>query len=152
MTLNDTPSPRDKEGHGSLTLSTVGGSLFSDASLNRLANGIAMGLALKARLFAYKVHWSRAASDMDVLAAFEAAIDDNVDIINLSVVRVEREFLDSFVVGSFHAIKNGILTIVSAGNTGPALGTVLNVYPWALTVAASTIDRKFYLISYLGTI
>ena len=129
ITLNDTLSPRDKEGHGSHTLSTTGGSFVSDASLNGLANGTAMGLAPKARLVAYKVFWSGAASDMDVLAAFEAAIDDNVDIINVSMFREEPGFLDSFAIGSFHAMKNGILTIASAGNTGPALGTVLNVYP-----------------------
>ena len=57
MTLNDTLSPRDKEGHGSHTLSTAGGSFVSEASLNGLANGTTMGLAPKARLVAYKVYW-----------------------------------------------------------------------------------------------
>ena len=113
--LNDTLSPGDKDGHGSHTLSTAGGSFVSDASLNGLANGTSMGLAPKARLVAYKVHRSGTASDMDVIAAFEAAIDDNVENINLSTVRLEPGFLDSFVVGSFHAMKNGILTIASAG-------------------------------------
>ena len=129
MTFNETLSPRDKEGHGSHTLSMAGWSFVSEASLNGLANGTAMGLAPKARLVAYKVHWSEAASDMDVLAAFEAAIDDNVDIINLSMGSAEQGFLDSIAVGSFHAMKNSILTIAAAGNSGPALGTVANVYP-----------------------
>ncbi|XP_057540762.1 subtilisin-like protease SBT5.4 [Amaranthus tricolor] len=126
MTFNETLSPRDKEGHGSHTLSMAGWSFVSEASLNGLANGTAMGLAPKARLVAYKVHWSEAASDMDVLAAFEAAIDDNVDIINLSMGSAEQGFLDSIAVGSFHAMKNSILTIAAAGNSGPALGTVAN--------------------------
>ncbi|CAO2832759.1 unnamed protein product [Amaranthus hypochondriacus] len=150
MTFNDTLSPRDTEGHGSHTLSTAGGSFVSEASWNGLANGTAMGLAPKARLVAYKTQWSEGSTDMDVLAAFEAAIDDNVDIINLSMGSTIQGFLDSVAVGSFHAMKNGILTIASAGNTGPALGTVLNVYPWMLTVAASTIDREFFSNLLLG--
>ncbi|XP_057540774.1 subtilisin-like protease SBT4.15 [Amaranthus tricolor] len=109
-----------------------------------------MGLTSKARLVAYKVDWSLGSSDMDLLAAFKATIDDNVDIINLSGATKVQGFMDSFAIGSFRSMKNGILTIASAGNTGPALGIVVNVYPWVLTVAASTIDREFFSNFLLG--
>ncbi|XP_057548060.1 subtilisin-like protease SBT5.3 [Amaranthus tricolor] len=85
-----------------------------------------------------------------ILAAFEAAINDNVDIINLSMGSAEPGFMDSFAVGSFQGMKIDILTIASAGNTGLALGTVSNVYPWVLTVAASTIEREFFSNLLLG--
>ena len=49
-------------------------------------------------------------------------------------------------------MKNGILTIASAGSTGLALGTVVNVYPWVLTIVASTIDREFFSNLLLGII
>ncbi|KAJ0046430.1 hypothetical protein Pint_06388 [Pistacia integerrima] len=53
-------------------------------------------------------------------------------------------------IGSFHAMKNGILTSTSAGNTGPRPATAVNVSPWSLSVAGSTIDRKFVAKVKLG--
>uniref|UniRef100_A0A162A3Y3 Inhibitor I9 domain-containing protein n=1 Tax=Daucus carota subsp. sativus TaxID=79200 RepID=A0A162A3Y3_DAUCS len=57
---------------------------------------------------------------------------------------------DSISIGSFHAMKNGILTSCAAGNSGPIRKQVSNYFPWALTVAASTIDRKFVTKVVLG--
>ena len=47
-------------------------------------------------------------------------------------------------------MKNGILTSNSAGNTGPDPATITNISPWSLSVAASTIDRKFVTKVKLG--
>lgn len=47
-------------------------------------------------------------------------------------------------------MKNGILTSNSGGNSGPSLGSITNVSPWSLSVAASTIDRKFVTDVKLG--
>ncbi|MBA0697058.1 hypothetical protein Goari_003567 [Gossypium aridum] len=47
-------------------------------------------------------------------------------------------------------MKNGILTSNSAGNSGPSLSTITNFSPWSLSVAASTIDRKFVTRVKLG--
>jgi hypothetical protein len=52
-------------------------------------------------------------------------------------------FLDGIAIGSFHAVKNSIKVVCSAGNSGPTAGSVLNVAPWIFTVAASTMDREF---------
>uniref|UniRef100_J3LK71 Inhibitor I9 domain-containing protein n=1 Tax=Oryza brachyantha TaxID=4533 RepID=J3LK71_ORYBR len=44
----------------------------------------------------------------------------------------------------------GVPVVFSAGNDGPDAGTVQNVSPWVITVAASTIDRRFPTVITLG--
>jgi hypothetical protein len=46
-------------------------------------------------------------------------------------------------IGAFHAMRRGVLTSASAGNSGLVGGKVSNVAPWMLSVAASSIDRQF---------
>ncbi|KAL9406377.1 hypothetical protein Peur_003349 [Populus x canadensis] len=57
---------------------------------------------------------------------------------------------DPITIGSFHAMKNGILTSNSAGNSVPYPYSLPNHAPWTLTVAVSTIDRKFLARVVLG--
>ena len=96
----------------------------------------------------YKICWSDGCYDADILAAFDDAIADGVDIISLSVgTRTPRNYFnDSIAIGAFHAMRNGVLTVNSAGNDGPNRATITNFSPWSLSVAASTIDRKFFKI------
>ncbi|CAI0447403.1 unnamed protein product, partial [Linum tenue] len=144
--LNDgeTISPRDTEGHGTHTASTAAGNIVTHASLLGLAAGTARGGVPSARIAVYKICWTLGCSDVDILAAFDDAISDGVDIISLSVGGAPTDyFQDAIAIGAFHSMKNSILTSNSAGNSGPAAGTVSNVSPWSLSVAASTIDRKF---------
>lgn len=104
-----------------------------------------------ARIASYKVCWSDGCDDADILAAFDDAINDGVDIISLSVGGAASDYFeDSVAIGSFHAMKRNILTSASAGNDGPDRGRVTNVSPWVLSVAASTIDRKFLTKVKLG--
>uniref|UniRef100_A0A9I9DU80 Cucumisin-like n=1 Tax=Cucumis melo TaxID=3656 RepID=A0A9I9DU80_CUCME len=140
----DIPSPRDSNGHGTHTASTVAGGLVSQASLYGLALGTARGGVPSARIAVYKICWSDGCSDADILAAFDDAIADGVDIISLSVGGSEARyyFNDSIAIGAFHSMKHGILTSNSAGNDGPDYFTIRNFSPWSLSVAASTTDRK----------
>lgn len=88
---------------------------------------------------------------MDILAAFEAAVDDGVDVISISIGGPAPSYMeDSIAIGSFHAMKKGIVTVASAGNDGPSLGSVANHAPWLVTVAASGIDRQFQSRVELG--
>lgn len=57
---------------------------------------------------------------------------------------------DSISTGAFAAIEKGVLVSASAGNSGPAPGTVANNAPWLLTVAASSLDRDFPADVVLG--
>ncbi|XP_030527865.1 subtilisin-like protease SBT5.3 isoform X2 [Rhodamnia argentea] len=141
-------TPRDNEGHGSHTLSTAGGNFVPGASVFGYGRGTAKGGSPRARVAAYKVCWPPAAGnecfDADILAAFDAAIHDGVDVLSVSLGGVPSPlFNDSIAIGSFHAVKNGIVVVCSAGNSGPADGTVTNISPWLITVAASTMDRDF---------
>ncbi|PIM98682.1 Cucumisin [Handroanthus impetiginosus] len=147
----DFPSPRDSEGHGSHTASTAAGGLVSGANLYGLAAGTARGGVPSARIAVYKICWSDGCSDADILAAFDDAIADGVDIISISVGGFPFDYFgDSIAIGAFHAMRNGILTSNSAGNSGPDAGSVINFSPWSLSVAASTIDRKFLTKVQLG--
>ncbi|XP_047331566.1 subtilisin-like protease SBT4.15 [Impatiens glandulifera] len=147
----DILSPIDTNGHGTHTSSIAAGSPVSGASLYGLAKGTARGGAPSSHLAMYKVCWEMGCSDMDILAGFDAAISDGVDIISVSIGTESSSFFeDSIAIGSFHAMKKGILTSCSAGNSGPALFTVQNVAPWIVTVAASSIDRQFKTDVKLG--
>ncbi|KAL2958820.1 hypothetical protein AAZX31_18G230800 [Glycine max] len=143
---------RDFVGHGTHTLSTAGGNFVPGARVFAVGNGTAKGGSPRARVAAYKVCWSltdpASCYGADVLAAIDQAIDDGVDVINVSfgvsyVVTAEGIFTDEISIGAFHAISKNILLVASAGNDGPTPGTVANVAPWVFTIAASTLDRDF---------
>ncbi|KAA8539667.1 hypothetical protein F0562_026359 [Nyssa sinensis] len=148
----DFDSPRDSEGHGSHTSSIAAGGLVNEASLYGLGLGTARGGVPSARIAVYKICWSDGCSDVDILAAFDDAIADGVDIISLSVGSfIPFDYFDDpIAIGAFHSMKNGILTSNSAGNSGPAPETITNFSPWSLSVAAGTIDRMFVSKVVLG--
>ncbi|KAK7340156.1 hypothetical protein VNO77_20850 [Canavalia gladiata] len=148
----DILSPIDVDGHGTHTASTAAGNLVPNASLFGLANGTARGAVPSARLAIYKVCWSSSGcADMDILAAFDAAIHDGVDVISISIGGGNPSYIkDSISIGAFHAMRKGIITVASAGNDGPTLGSVTNTAPWIVTVAASGIDRAFRSTVQLG--
>ncbi|XP_006430257.2 subtilisin-like protease SBT4.15 [Citrus clementina] len=150
-TNTDQKSPVDTDGHGTHTSSTAAGETVKGSSLYGIAQGTARGGVPSARIAMYKVCWSGGCADMDILAAFDDAIGDGVDLISISIGGPSRSYFDdSISIGSFHAMKKGILTACSAGNDGPYQGTVENVAPWIMTVAASSIDRKFVTAVKLG--
>ncbi|GLJ43717.1 hypothetical protein SUGI_0910260 [Cryptomeria japonica] len=149
-------SPRDLFGHGTHTSSTAAGNHIKNASLYGIAKGDSRGGVPGARIAMYKVCWvaliAPACSYADILAAFDDAIDDSVDIISISLGSniALNYFEDVIAIGAFHAMKKGILVSNSAGNSGPNKGSVVNSSPWSLTVAASTIDRKMESELLLG--
>ncbi|XWS12445.1 hypothetical protein CRYUN_Cryun37aG0089400 [Craigia yunnanensis] len=155
-------SPRDMDGHGTHTASTAAGRQVSDvAALGGFAKGTASGGAPLARLAIYKACWaipnqSKADGNTclaeDMLAAMDDAIADGVDILSVSIGT--REPLpyhhDIIGLGALHAAKRNILVVCSAGNTGPAPGTLSNPAPWVITIGASSLDRAFSAPVILG--
>ncbi|KAI9078354.1 hypothetical protein K1719_039730 [Acacia pycnantha] len=152
---DDIISPRDSDGHGTHCASTVAGNWVNSASLYGLGSGTARGGVPSARIAVYKVCWSISCETADILAAFDEAIFDGVDILSVSLGAsshvIHRDFFeDVYAIGAFHAMKKGILTSNSANNLGPGLLTTTSHAPWLLSVAASTIDRKFFTKVQLG--
>ncbi|XP_050235780.1 subtilisin-like protease SBT4.4 [Mercurialis annua] len=137
-------STRDIEGHGTHTASTAGGNKVNDASFFGIAQGTARGGVPSARIAAYKVCGSDGCTSQDILAGFDDAIADGVDIItaSLGISSAEEFHRDPLSIGAFHAVEKGIFVAQSAGNSGPVKGSVSSVAPWILTVAASSTDRR----------
>ncbi|CAN6567138.1 unnamed protein product [Malus baccata var. baccata] len=135
---------RDEVGHGTHTASTAAGNPVEPVSFYGLAQGIARGGVPSARIAAYKVCGSEGCSVDGILAAFDDAIADGVDIITISIASETAPAFheDPIAIGAFHAMEKGILTSNSAGNYGPAERTVSSVAPWILSVAASSTDRR----------
>ncbi|KFK24826.1 hypothetical protein AALP_AA8G030100 [Arabis alpina] len=151
MLNNRGQTAADYDGHGTHISSTIAGASISSASLFGIANGTARGGVPSARIATYKVCWDGGCTAMDMLAAFDEAISDGVDVISISIGGASLPFFeDPIAIGAFHAMKRGILTTCSAGNNGPALFTVSNLAPWVMTVAANSIDRKFETVVKLG--
>ncbi|KAF5793478.1 putative cucumisin [Helianthus annuus] len=137
-------SPRDSDGHGTHTASIAAGRYVFPASTLGYARGVAAGMAPKARLAAYKVCWNAGCFDSDILAAFDSAVSDGVDVISLSVGGVVVPYyLDAIAIGAYGASDHGVFVSASAGNGGPGGLTVTNIAPWVTTVGAGAIDRDF---------
>ncbi|OEL32332.1 Subtilisin-like protease SBT1.4 [Dichanthelium oligosanthes] len=149
----DPRSPLDSNGHGTHTASTAAGSAVAGAAFYNYAKGKAVGMAPGARIAAYKVCWKNGCADSDILKAFDAAIDDGVDVISLSLGAVgdaPNFHEDQMAIGAFSAVRKGIVVSASAGNEGPGEYTAKNIAPWFITVGASTINRRFPASVVLG--
>lgn len=151
----DDRSPRDMDGHGTHTASTVAGRRVPNASaFGRFAKGTASGGAPLARLAIYKACWaipkaSKAAgntcSEADMLAAIDDAISDGVHVLSISIGTNQPIPFnkDGIAIGALNAVKHNILVACSAGNSGPAPSLLSNPAPWMITVGASSLDRDF---------
>ncbi|KAM3321921.1 hypothetical protein P3S67_003072 [Capsicum chacoense] len=170
----DDGSPIDSNGHGTHTASTAAGAFVKGDNVFGNANGTAVGVDPLTHIAVYKVcNPAGECSDPAILAAIDAAIDDGVDILSISLDGDQsygfpgtrtlccasapsgdpRSFHeDSTALASYSATERGIFVSVSAGNSGPSLRTVSNEAPWFLTVGASTHDRKLKVTVNLGNI
>ncbi|XP_012848488.1 PREDICTED: subtilisin-like protease SBT5.3 [Erythranthe guttata] len=163
----DVRSAREIDGHGTHTASTAGGRnvpgaayTLNTAAIGGFGVGNATGGAPLARLAMYKVCWNIPAAqgggstclDDDMLAAFDDAINDGVDVISVSIGgKTGKPYAESGIaVGALHAVSRNIVVVCSAGNSGPDSFTVTNISPWIITVGASSIDRVFSSPVVLG--
>lgn len=140
-------------GHGTHMASIAAGNLVVGASFDGLAKGNVRGAVPSSRIAAYRVcRYPWPCSEADILAAFDDAIADGVDIILTGATYgFAFDFAeDAVAIGAFHAMEKGILTAVPTGNMGPKPASTVVVAPWILTVAGSSIDRLFIDKAILG--
>ncbi|XP_047340318.1 subtilisin-like protease SBT4.3 [Impatiens glandulifera] len=138
--------------HGDHTASTAVGRVVRNANYYGIANGTARGGVPSSRIATYRAGVLTVQSE-DVMAAFDDAIADGVDIITISIATSPPSNLseDVIAIGSFHAMEKGILTVQSAGNKIiPMFKSVLSLAPWVFTVGASSTDRKIINKLVLG--
>ncbi|KAM5554485.1 hypothetical protein ABKV19_022727 [Rosa sericea] len=142
----------NSEGHGTHCASIAAGNIVRNTSINGLGFGNARGGAPSAHIAAYKACWKNGCSDADILAVFDDAVADGVDIISASIAsKVPNDYFRSGVaIGAFHATRKGILVSTCNGNEGPKKRTVINFAPWMLSVAATTINLQFITKVQLG--
>ena len=109
--IQENELPMDTNGHGT----KVAGIIAADGSV--------LGVAPKAKILAYKVSEDGEGVSSELIkGAIERAIEDDADIINISLgVNRTNSKIDDAVN---HALDNGIFVVTAAGNDGPKLETI----------------------------
>ncbi|MEK6877131.1 MAG: S8 family serine peptidase, partial [Thermoproteota archaeon] len=109
--VDNDEQPMDTNGHGT----EVAGIIAADGNLK--------GVAPKAKLLAYRVSATgESVSSEFIVDAIHRAIKEKADIINISLgVNKTNEALDRAVS---EAVKNGIVVVTAAGNSGPGIHTI----------------------------
>ncbi|XP_020084948.1 subtilisin-like protease SBT1.2 [Ananas comosus] len=143
--------PTDFVGHGTHTAGTAAGNFVKKANVLGNGNGTAVGMAPYAHIAMYQVCQSIGCYVSDILAGINAAINDGVDVLSLSLGGESQPFSDDMIaIGAFSAMEKGVFVSCAAGNSGPTHTTLSNEAPWILTVGASSMDRKIKATVKLG--
>ena len=103
--------PMDSNGHGTKVAGIIA------------ADGNVVGVAPKAKILAYKVSEDGEGESSELISgAIEKAIEDEADIINISLgVNRTNSKIDNAVN---YALEKGIFVVTAAGNDGPELKTI----------------------------
>jgi len=128
--------PEDTNGHGT----QVAGIIASNGNLK--------GIAPNSKILMYKVSEDgESVPSHLIIKAIEKSIEDNADIINISLGINQTNTKIDQVVNK--AIKNNIFVVTAAGNFGPELSTIGSpgINPNAITVGATFNNVTSSLVS-----
>ena len=130
--------PQDTNGHGTQVAGIIA------------ADGETTGIAPKSKILAYRVSEDGEAVSSDlIIKAIKQAMADEADIINISLgVDIIHDEIDYAVN---EAVKNGIVVVAAAGNSGPDNETIGSpgANPNAITVGATYNDIDSSIVSTL---
>ena len=128
--------PEDTNGHGTQVAGIIA------------ANGNLKGIAPNSKILMYKVSEDGESVPSDlIIKAIEKSIEDNADIINISLgINQTNTKIDQAVN---KAVKNNIFVVTAAGNFGPELSTIGSpgINPNAITVGATFNNVTSSLVS-----
>ncbi len=135
----------DEVGHGTFVAGCAAGELVN-APLATIS-----GMAPAAYLGNYKVFGTPGVNDTTstaaILAAVDSAVEDGMDILNLSLGALDYipPAEDPEAGALENAIRAGVVVVVAAGNNGPTAHTIGSpgTTPDAITVGAVTNSRTF---------
>ncbi|WP_256127639.1 S8 family serine peptidase [Arthrobacter sp. SDTb3-6] len=141
-------SPVDVGSHGTHTASTAAGNANIHATVGGKDMGTTSGIAPAAKLSIYKICWedddpnTGGCYTSASVAAIDQAILDGVDVLNYSISGSTATITDPVALAFLSAASAGVFVAASAGNSGPAAGTVNHGAPWLTTVAATTFSSE----------
>ena len=148
-------SPRDEAGHGTHVAGIAVGNRNVDPRVGGDDVGVdrISGVAPAAYLAVYKACWVYGiCTDVDVVAAIDAAVADGVDVLNLSLggPLFPGSEIDPMQLAALNADAAGVVVVTSAGNSGEVdprspFGPVGSpaAAPWTTAVGATTGQRTF---------
>ncbi|MFG2774328.1 S8 family serine peptidase [Streptomyces sp. NPDC048350] len=146
--FTDSDSAGDRQGHGTHTISTVGG---SGAASDGKKKGVAPGADL---LNGKVLNDSGSGATSWIIAGMEWAVAQGADVVSMSLGNpAETDCTDPMSIAAEELAQNeGTLFVVAAGNTGPSLNTVSSpgCAPSVLTVGATDRDDSTALFSSRG--
>lgn len=127
--VNNDSDPMDDNGHGTHVAGIIAG---RSSTIN--------GIASDAKIYAYKaLDKNGSGTASSVIAAIERALQDSIDILNLSLGSPNGSANDPLTIAVNNAVESGMIVVVAAGNTGD-FGTINSpgVAKFALTVGAAS--------------
>ncbi|MFF3686350.1 S8 family serine peptidase [Streptomyces sp. NPDC002187] len=148
--FTDSDSTTDRHGHGTHTISTVGGS-------GAASDGKKKGVAPGAELISGKVlNDYGSGAESWIIAGMQWAVDQKADVVSMSLgSTAPTDCTDPMSVAAEQLSRTeGTLFVVSAGNSGPALNTVSSpgCAPSVLTVGATDRDDSTARFSSRGPV
>ncbi|MEH6937876.1 S8 family serine peptidase [Bacillus sp. JJ664] len=130
--------------HGTHVAGIIGGRGVSDSEYKQV------GAAPESDLYAYRVLGpGGSGSSEGIIAAIDQAVQDGMDVINMSLGNSLNDPLYATSIAVNNAVLSGVTTVVAAGNSGDKMDTLGSpgAAALALTVGASSVAIDLYQYS-----
>ncbi|MEU9189832.1 S8 family serine peptidase [Streptomyces sp. NPDC048484] len=135
--FGSSPDNVDRVGHGTHVASTAAGS-------GAKSGGRYKGVAPGAKILDGKVlNDSGSGSESDIIAGMQWAVDQNANVVNLSLGGADTAGTDPLeeAVNTLSA-KTGTLFVIAAGNEGPRAGTIGSPGSAAAALTVGAVDKQ----------